>query len=84
MAPPLPVSHSVMGEAITVMDQLMQTYGYTSDGESFSIADPTEVWIMEVIGKGPQHKGTVWVRPQHPPLPLASPWPPPGLPVPLV
>ena len=53
-------------EAITVMDSLMQTYGYTSDGESFSIADPSEVWIMEVVGKGPKIKGTVWVAKRVP------------------
>jgi dipeptidase len=53
-------------EAITVMDQLMQADGYTSDGESFSVADPNEVWIMEVVGKGPQTKGSVWVAKRIP------------------
>ncbi len=48
-------------EAIEVIDQLMQKYGYYSSGESFSIADSREVWIMEIIGKGPAHKGAVWV-----------------------
>ena len=48
-------------EAIVIMDELMQTYGYGSSGESFSIADTNEVWIMELIGKGPEHKGSVWV-----------------------
>lgn len=48
-------------EAIQVMDHLMQTYGYYSSGESFSISDPEEVWFMEVIGKGPGNKGAVWV-----------------------
>ncbi|PID92896.1 MAG: dipeptidase [Bacteroidetes bacterium] len=48
-------------EAIKVMAELMETYGYASSGESFSIADPNEVWIMEVIGKGNGHKGAVWV-----------------------
>ncbi len=48
-------------EAIRVMDQMMQDYGYYSSGESFSISDPNEVWIMEVIGKGPGKKGAVWV-----------------------
>ncbi len=48
-------------EAISVIDQLMSEYGYYSSGESFSIADPREVWIMELIGKGPGNKGAVWV-----------------------
>ncbi len=48
-------------EAITVMTQLVEQYGYYSSGESFSIADPKEVWIMELIGKGPRNKGAVWV-----------------------
>ena len=48
-------------EAIDVMTSLVEEYGYNSGGESFSIADPNEVWIMEMIGKGPEHKGAVWV-----------------------
>jgi dipeptidase len=48
-------------EAIDVMTSLVRDYGYASEGESFSIADPTEVWIMEMIGKGPNRKGAVWV-----------------------
>lgn len=48
-------------EAIRTMDALVQEYGYYSSGESFSIADPDEVWIMELIGKGPGRKGAVWV-----------------------
>eukprot|EP01062_Namystynia_karyoxenos_P031568 TRINITY_DN23419_c0_g1_i1.p1 TRINITY_DN23419_c0_g1~~TRINITY_DN23419_c0_g1_i1.p1 ORF type:complete len:570 (+),score=157.83 TRINITY_DN23419_c0_g1_i1:77-1786(+) len=48
-------------EAIRVMDELVQKYGYASSGESFSIADTKEVWIMEMIGKGPGEKGAVWV-----------------------
>lgn len=47
-------------EAIAIMDHLCQTYGYASEGESFSIADGDEVWLMELIGKGKQ-KGAVWV-----------------------
>ena len=48
-------------EALDVMTGLIRDYGYASTGESFSIADPTEVWIMELIGKGPGQKGAVWV-----------------------
>ena len=48
-------------EAIDVMTSLVEEYGYYSSGESFTIADPNEVWIMEMIGKGPGRKGAVWV-----------------------
>ena len=48
-------------EAIKVMSDLVSEYGYASSGESFSIADPNEVWIFEIIGKGPGNKGAVWV-----------------------
>ncbi|MDX9771615.1 MAG: C69 family dipeptidase [Tenuifilaceae bacterium] len=61
-------------EAIKIMAELVETYGYYSSGESFSIADPNEVWIMELIGKGTDlkterrtkkvynaNKGAVWV-----------------------
>lgn len=48
-------------EAIKVIADLMDKYGYYSSGESFSIADANEVWIMEIIGKGQGEKGAVWV-----------------------
>lgn len=48
-------------EAIKTMSELVEEYGYCSSGESFSIADKDEVWIMELIGKGPGKKGAVWV-----------------------
>lgn len=48
-------------EAIKVIADLMNEYGYYSSGESFSIADPNEVWIMEMISKGTVEKGAVWV-----------------------
>lgn len=48
-------------EAIEVMADLVEKYGYASSGESFSIADPNEVWLMEMIGKGESEKGAVWV-----------------------
>ena len=48
-------------EAIAVMSQLVSEFGYCSSGESFSIADKNEAWIMEMIGKGPGKKGAVWV-----------------------
>ncbi|WP_462317581.1 dipeptidase [Marinilabilia sp.] len=47
--------------AIQIMTDLVEEYGYYSSGESFSIADPDEVWIMEMIGKGNNNKGAVWV-----------------------
>ena len=48
-------------EALLVMTELVEEYGYCSSGETFSIADPNEIWIMEMIGKGPDIKGAVWV-----------------------
>ena len=48
-------------EAIKVMTDLVAEYGYYSSGESFSIADKEEAWILELIGKGPGRKGAVWV-----------------------
>ncbi len=48
-------------EAIEVMTSLVEDFGYRSTAESFSIADPNEVWLMEMIGKGPERKGAIWV-----------------------
>lgn len=48
-------------KAILVMTELVEKYGYRSSGESFTIADPEEVWVLEMIGKGPDYKGAVWV-----------------------
>lgn len=47
-------------EAIDVMTDLVEKYGYASEGESFTIADKNEVWVMEMIGKGAE-KGAVWI-----------------------
>ena len=48
-------------EAIKVMTTLANTYGYNSGGETFTICDPNEAWIMEMMGKGTGSKGAVWV-----------------------
>ncbi|MCP4895830.1 MAG: dipeptidase [bacterium] len=48
-------------EAIQVMTDLVAEFGYASSGESFSISDPEEVWLLEMIGKGKDVKGAVWV-----------------------
>ena len=48
-------------EAIDVMTSLVAQYGYASEGETFSIGDPEEVWVMDMIGKGTGNKGAVWV-----------------------
>ena len=73
-------------EALQVMTSLVEEYGYASSGESFSISDPNEVWILEMISKGPERKGAVWVarmvpdgyvcghanQAAHPPVPAAE------------
>jgi len=48
-------------EAVRVMTELVAEYGYASEGESFSIGDPREAWLLEMIGKGPGNKGALWV-----------------------
>ncbi len=53
-------------EAIQIMTELVDEYGYCSSGETFTIADPNQIWIMEMIGKGPDIKGAVWVAQRVP------------------
>lgn len=48
-------------DAINIMTSLVEKYGYASEGESFSICDKNEAWILEMIGKGEGQKGAVWV-----------------------
>ena len=48
-------------EAIVVINNLVQEYGYNSTGESFAVCDKEEAWIMEIVGKGEGRKGAVWV-----------------------
>jgi dipeptidase len=48
-------------EAITVITTLVAEHGYASTGESISISDPTEAWLLEIIGKGEGRTGAVWV-----------------------
>jgi dipeptidase len=48
-------------EAIDVMAELVEKYGYASEGESISIADKEEVWLLEIYGVGKNKKGAVWV-----------------------
>lgn len=53
-------------EAIDCMINLVETYGYASEGETFSIGDPNEIWIMDMIGKGPGQKGANYVATRIP------------------
>ncbi|MBR1427104.1 MAG: C69 family dipeptidase [Paludibacteraceae bacterium] len=53
-------------EAIRCITDLVAEYGYASEGESFSIGDPEEVWILDLIGKGQYGKGAVWVATRVP------------------
>ena len=53
-------------EAIECVTDLIEQYGYASEGESFSFGDPDEIWIMDRIGKGPGRKGAVWVATRVP------------------
>ena len=52
---------STAREAIKCMAELVEEYGYNSSGETITICDPNEAWIMEIVGKGPGRKGAVWV-----------------------
>ena len=47
--------------AIIIMTDLLQEYGYCSTGETITVCDKNEAWILEIIGKGPGVKGAVWV-----------------------
>ena len=53
-------------EAVLTMAALAQEYGYRDEGETFSVADPNEVWMMDIIGKGPGTKGAIWVAARVP------------------
>lgn len=53
-------------EAISCMVNLVEEYGYASEGETFSIGDPNEIWILDMIGKGPGQKGANWVATRIP------------------
>jgi dipeptidase len=53
-------------EAIKMMGELVAEYGYASEGETFTIGDTEELWVMELIGKGPNEKGAVWVAQRVP------------------
>ena len=53
-------------EAIATMDALCTAYGYFSNGESFGVGDGSEVWLLELVGKGKYGKGCVWVASKVP------------------
>ena len=53
-------------EAIDIMTSLVAEYGYYSSGETFSIGDPDEIWVMDLVGKGKDNKGAVWVAQRIP------------------
>lgn len=59
-------------EGIKVMTDLVAKYGYASSGESFSLVDPNEAWVLEMIGKGNYEKGAVWVARRVPDGHIAS------------
>jgi dipeptidase len=59
-------------EAINTIGKLLADYGYASEGESFSIADNNEAWVMEIIGKGDYEKGAVWIARKLPPGAVCS------------
>ncbi|MDE6804407.1 MAG: C69 family dipeptidase [Muribaculaceae bacterium] len=58
-------------EAVDIMTDLVDKYGYASEGESFSIADKDEVWVLEMIGKGAE-KGAVWIAVRIPDNAIAA------------
>ncbi len=53
-------------EAVQVMTRLADEYGYGESGESISVSDPQEAWILEIVGAGPGGKGAVWVAARVP------------------
>ena len=53
-------------EALAIMTDLVAKYGYRSEGESFSIGDPNEIWVLDLIGKGGKERGAVWVAQRIP------------------
>ncbi len=53
-------------EAIEIADEITKKYGYIDGGECFTIADPNEVWHLEIMGPGIEKKGAVWVAQRVP------------------